>query len=104
MKTTESRWPPMAAVVAALMLPVLAQNDTTRAAEGCHALLTERECHTYIGQVEQAGSPKKRAELEASYVSLLKERSRLCPSQHESKHERTGYPAAAENGNRKIWM
>lgn len=104
METTESRWQPMAAVVAALMLSMLAQNDTTRAAEPCHALLTERECHAYIGQLEHAGSTRERAELEASYASLLKERSRLCPSQREVPHERTGHPAAVEKMDRKIWM
>jgi hypothetical protein len=48
----------------------------------CPALLTERECLAYHDERRLVRSTQERAQLEARYAVLLRERANLCPSSH----------------------
>ena len=49
--------------------------------ENCGVLVTEQECRTYLGRLEQARTAEERMVIETAHVELLKERARFCPSQ-----------------------
>lgn len=66
-----------------------AEGQVVAQGKPCGVLVTEQECHAYLGRLDHARTTEERMLIETAHVELLKERARLCPSQramHESEH------------------
>lgn len=58
-----------------------AEGQVAAQSMSCGVLVTEQECRAYLGRLDHARTTEERMRIETAHIELLKERSRLCPSQ-----------------------